>query len=82
MMVYLLLYKSMTQAMAAQRALTGRGIRAEVGRAPRDLEQVSCAYSIRVSAQWFPDAMGLLKSKRLEPVRVLTSFDGRGGGQL
>lgn len=68
--MYLFMSKSLTYAQRSARVLERRGISAVVMRSPRELSAGGCGYCVRVHERYAGDALSVLRSAALAPVRV------------
>lgn len=74
---YLILARSITYAQRMQSVLTRAGIRCQVFRAPRELTNLGCAYTVRISAADFTPATIILRRESLNPVQIFFFQNGR-----
>lgn len=69
--------RSVTYAQQMQSILSGRGIRCQIFRAPRELSDRGCAYAVRVPEDQIAPAAAVLRAAHLMPVRIyLTQNNG------
>ena len=62
--------RSVTYAQQMQSVLSGRGIRCQVFRAPRELSDRGCAYAVRIPEDQIVPAAAVLRAAHLTPVKV------------
>lgn len=74
---YLILARSVTFAQRMQKALERAGIRCRIARAPRDLTDAGCAYTVRVSAADIHAAVAVLSRAALPPVQIFLEQNGQ-----
>ncbi len=67
---YLLTARSVTHAQRMAQALAQNGIRAAMGRAPVGLTGSGCGYVLRLPVSRAPEAVVLLRSLGIGPLRV------------
>ena len=67
---YLILARSVTYAQRMQKALGQAGIRCQISRAPRDITDLGCAYTVRVDPMDLTQALVILHRAALDPVRI------------
>ena len=77
-MSILILFRSVTYAQRAQRALQRRGIGAEMTRAPLGHTDRGCGYALRLPERAREQAVGILEAEHIDFGRVLVR-DGQGG---
>lgn len=68
----LILCRSVTQAQRVFRLLASVGIPARMFRSPVGLTDRGCSYSVTLRRHHLPQALQLLKSSRVRPLKVLT----------
>ncbi len=73
---YLIVYRSITQAQLAGRALDRAGIGHQIQRTPAGLTERGCSYSVRVPERYGRQALELLQGAR---PAFYTIFKGSGG---
>lgn len=66
----LILARSVTYGQRMQKALAKAGIRSQLFRAPRDLTDLGCAYTVQVSAADLIPALTVLRREKLPVTRV------------
>lgn len=67
---YLILARSVTYAQRMRLVLDRAGIRCQIFRAPRDLTELGCAYTVRVAISDLPPALIALHREGLDPVQI------------
>ena len=67
---YLILARSVTYAQRMQRVLERAGIRCRIARAPRELTDLGCAYTVRLAVQDLTQALIVLHRESLDPVQI------------
>ena len=72
----LIIARSVTYAQRMQRALSRRGIRCRVFRAPRDLTQRGCAYALQLPAGSLNAALTALHRESLDPAGIFLYRNG------
>ena len=73
---YLFVYRSVTQAQMAARALSRAGITNQIQRTPSGLTERGCSYSVRVPERYGRQAMALLSE--LRPSYFRAAWGGSG----
>ncbi len=76
METYFILARSVTYAQRMQRALERAGIRCRISRAPRDMTDLGCAYTVRVAASDLSRALLAIHRERLDPVQIFLYQNG------
>lgn len=71
---YLILARSITYAQRMQKALAKAGIRSQIFRAPRDLTDLGCAYTVQVSN--LSAALAVLRYEKIPVVRAFRYLQG------
>ena len=74
--VYLIIARSVTYAQRMQRALEQAGIRCRIFRAPRELSETGCAYTVEISSADLTQALQCLYKAQLAPVQIYLSQRG------
>ena len=69
---YFILARSVTVAQRMQKLLERNGIRCQIARAPRDMTDLGCAYTVRVAAENLPAALTILRGTSLAPVKIFS----------
>ena len=69
---YFILARSVTFAQRMQKLLERNGIRCQIARAPRDMTDLGCAYTVRVAAENLPAALTILRGTSLAPVQIFS----------
>lgn len=72
----LILARSVTYGQRMQKALARAGIRSQIFRAPRDLTDFGCAYTIQVSTQDLLSALIVLRREKLPVTQVFRYQQG------
>ena len=67
---YLILARSITYAQRMQSALLRAGIRCQIFRAPRELTNLGCAYTVRVLPADLTSSNMILQREGLRPVQI------------
>ena len=67
---YLIIARSVTYAQRMQKALGRSGIRCQIFRAPRELTELGCAYSVQLAASDLTAALQIIRRERLDPVQI------------
>ena len=70
---YDITFRSVTYAQRGEAALRSAGIRCNLGRAPRDMEERGCGYRLRLSREDVYRALEVLRSKQI-PFRKVYAF--------
>ncbi|MGE4352652.1 MAG: DUF3343 domain-containing protein [Oscillospiraceae bacterium] len=70
MMSYYLLCRSLTYAQRTARILERYGITAIVTKGPQGVSAEGCAYCVKVSERRLGDAVRVIKSAGLSPVKI------------
>ena len=73
---YLILARSVTYAQRMQRVLERAGIRCQIARAPRELTDLGCAYTVRLAVQDLTQALIVLHRESLDPVQIFLNERG------
>lgn len=73
---YLILARSVTYAQRMQRVLERAGIRCRIARAPRELTDLGCAYTVRLAVQDLTRALIVLHREALDPVQIFLNERG------
>lgn len=73
---YLILARSVTYAQRMQRVLERAGIRCRIARAPRELTDLGCAYTVRLAVQDLTQALIVLHRESLDPVQIFLNERG------
>lgn len=73
---YLFVYRSVTQAQMAARALNRAGITNQVQRTPSGLTERGCSYSVRVPERYGQQAMELLSGLRPSYFKAVRGGNG------
>ena len=73
---YLILARSVTYAQRMQRALERAGIRCQIFRAPRELTDLGCAYTVRLAVPDLTQALTVLHREALDPVQIFLNQRG------
>jgi hypothetical protein len=73
---YVILARSVTYAQRMQKLLGKAGIHTRIFRAPRELTDLGCAYILRVQIQFIRQALDILHSGRMDPLRVFFEENG------
>ena len=76
METYFILARSVTYAQRMQRALERAGVRCRISRAPRDMTDLGCAYTVRVAAPDLSRALLAIHRERLDPVQIFLYQNG------
>jgi len=74
---YFILARSVTFAQRMQKLLERNGIRCQIARAPRDMTDLGCAYTVRVAAGDLSAALAILRGTALAPVQIFSYRLGR-----
>ena len=67
---YLFTARSITQAQRMAQALGQAGIRGGIQRLPVGLSTQGCAYGVRIETKWYEQALSLVRSMGMGPVKV------------
>ena len=67
---YLIIARSVTYAQRMQKARGRAGIRCQIFRAPRELTELGCAYSVQLAASDLTAALQIIRRERLDPVQI------------
>ena len=67
---YLIVARSVTYAQRMQMTLSRAGIRCQIFRAPRDLTDMGCAYTVQIQAADLATALRVLRGASLDPVQI------------
>ena len=67
---YFILARSVTHAQRIQRVLIKAGVRCQIDRAPRDITEQGCAYTVRLPRGELTTALVALGRERMDPVRI------------
>ena len=70
MAYYLILARSVTYAQRMQRVLDRAGISSRIFRAPRDLTDLGCAYTLKVAVKDLRQALTALHREGLNPIQI------------
>lgn len=73
---YLILARSVTYAQRMQRALEKAGVRCRIARAPRDLTELGCAYTLQVAVPDLSPALIAIHREALDPVQIFLYQNG------
>lgn len=73
---YLIVARSVTYAQRMQMALGRAGIRCQIFRAPRDLTDMGCAYTVQIQAADLAAALRVLRGASLDPVQIFLEQKG------
>lgn len=73
---YLIIARSVTYAQRMQKALTRVGIRCRISRAPRDLTDRGCAYTVQIGLHDLANALTTLHRESLDPVQIFLTQHG------
>ena len=65
-----IVFPNLHQAQRGRNALSGKGIPAQVVKAPRSLEEKGCAYALRLSERWLKEAVLRLSDDRIQHGRI------------
>lgn len=79
MRYYYLTFRSVTHAQRGERVLSGEGIRCQLLRTPRWMEEQGCGYCLRL---WTEDAAGAVEALRRSRVPLRKVYVQRHDGQL
>ena len=63
---FVITFRSVTPAQRAERVLRGAGLRCNLGRTPRWMEEQGCGYSLRVHNGEAEQLVSLLHSNRVQ----------------
>ena len=77
MLYYLILFKSLTYAQRANRALRDGGVTSTIARVPESISTEGCGYSVKVAEKHYNNAVRLLRDAGFSIGRVF--LQGRGG---
>ncbi len=73
-MNYIVVFRSLTFAQKAARILENSGIAAFIIKVPERLANRGCSYGVRISELNLVDAMVVLRSNGIQPVKVFVKF--------
>lgn len=73
---YLIVARSVTYAQRMQMTLSRAGIRCQIFRAPRDLTDMGCAYTVQIQAADLAAALRVLRGASLDPVQIFLEQKG------
>ena len=79
MSVYFITFRSVTLAQRGEGALTGEGLRVNLARTPRWMEERGCGYSLRIRTDDPGRCADLLRQKGVEFRKV---YRRRGDGEI
>ena len=71
-----IVFPTLLQAQRGFYTLSGKGIPAQVVKAPRDLEEKGCAYALRLSEKWLRDAEARLSDGQIGHGRIYVRDGG------
>ena len=72
---YDITFRSVTYAQRGEAALRGAGIRCNLGRAPRDMEERGCGYRLRLNREDVSRALEVLRNRQI-PFRKVYAIRG------
>ena len=73
---YLIIARSITQAQRFDSTLKQAGIHSRIFRAPRDLIDLGCAYSVQIPEPTLPQALTTLHQANMSPVKIYLTREG------
>lgn len=73
---YLIIARSVTYAQRMQKVLARVGIRSRIFRAPRDLTDRGCAYTVQIAIHDLANALTTLHREALDPVQIFLTQHG------
>lgn len=73
----LILARSVTFAQRMQKVLERVGIRCQIFRAPRELTDLGCAYTVQIPSAELMPALSHLRRAGLEPVQIFRFRKGQ-----
>lgn len=73
---YLIIARSVTYAQRMQRALARSGVSSRIYRAPRDLVDQGCAYTVQIAVEDLTNALTILRREGLDPVQIFLVQQG------
>lgn len=73
---YIILARSVTYAQRMRQALERSGIRCRIARAPRELSETGCAYTLQVTARDLAGALIAIHRAGLDPVQIFLHQNG------
>ena len=68
-------FRSVTYAQRGESLLKQAGIRCELQRTPRRLEEQGCGYGLRLRARDLPQALELMKQKQVQYRKVYVQHE-------
>ena len=75
MRFYFITFRSVTYAQRAEKLLSQRGIRVNLMRTPRWMEEQGCGYALKLWSRDVQPVVKLLKENRLQLRRVYTQLE-------